>query len=214
MNTQEKVKNVLAETINQAESFPWHQAEKYAMWLAQTMYFVKYSTRLFALSSAHCPVEDNKFHQRFLKHLQDELGHENLAISDIKQLGFEVKDLPELPQTKALYQTQYYWIQHVSSYSFFGYLLALEGLAVYIGPKVFQAVTESYGSKASKFLKVHTEEDIDHLGEVYQWIDKMGSKDREMVFQNLELSANIYSHMLQSIKSEFLADKERLQLAA
>lgn len=201
--------NSLKETIDTALSLNWDDKMTYAMWSAQTYYFVMHSTRLFALAAARCPTTDNAFHFRFLKHLNDEKGHENLSINDLKILDFDLASLPELPATKSLYQTQYYWIEHKSPYAFFGYLLALEGLAVYVGQEIFAKVKKNFGEKATKFLKIHTEEDISHLDEVFEWINKMPKDVQTQVIENLNQTASNYNFILKGI-SDFKSAKRSI----
>jgi hypothetical protein len=191
----------LESTIALANEFPWESPEHYANWSAQTFHYVCYSTRLFALAAGRAPLTDNPIHNRLLEHLREEKGHENLSTHDIKILGKGLDQFPQLSSTKSLYQTQYYWIEHISSYSFFGYLLALESLAVNIGPTVYQRALKAHGPKACGFLKVHTAEDVAHVQEVISWIDKMDKKDQVATMENFHQTLGNYRSILSEIRA-------------
>lgn len=206
--TRENILSLLQPTIEEAKNVDWTNKEVYANWSAQTYHFVIHSTRLFCFAAGKTPKDANDVHIRFLKHMWEEKGHENLAMTDVKNLGFNITDFPELPSTAALYQSQYYWINEVSAYSFFGYLIALEGLAVYGGHVVRSAVDPVYAKNSTKFIKVHCEEDQAHLEEVFEWIEKIPESEQENVYQNFVKSLAHYSSMLREISASALASKK------
>jgi pyrroloquinoline quinone (PQQ) biosynthesis protein C len=193
--------------------FPWENETAYALWCAQTFYYVSYSTRLLALSAANCSLEQNSFHRRFIDHLGEEKGHERLSINDLKAIGRTIDSLPELPETAIFYQNQYFWILQRSPLSFFGYVLALEGMAVQAGGNLYQRAVKTYGPKASSFLKVHSEEDISHLETALNQVKEMSGEDLYHIAQNMIQSCLLYTatlaHIVQITKAE-----ESVRLAA
>lgn len=189
-------------TVNALMEFPWESAAHYATWSAQTFYYVRHSTRLFATAAVRIPVTDNKVHDRLLSHMREEKGHENLSTRDIKVVGFDLSLIPELTSTKCMYQSQYYWAEHVSPYAFFGYLLALESLAIYAGPQMHERISKAHGAKASSFLRVHTEEDVNHVKEVIEWIEKMPPETQEVILSNYVFSLENYKNMVEEIRTQ------------
>jgi hypothetical protein len=177
-------------------SYPWEDKACYGMWLAQTYYMVAHSTRLVALAGACCPLERNDLHARFVDHAKEERGHEKVAIADIKSLGFSLEDFPKVYASQAMYQVQYYWIQHVNPASFFGYTYSLEMLAVKFGVQVFEKVLKAHGEKSVKFLKLHSEDDVDHMDTANKLISKLTPEEMKYAMDNLVLSAQLYRQML------------------
>src|ERR1700753_4293061 len=106
--------------IDFVRELAWEDPRFYAEFLAQTYHYVCHTTRLLALSASQLGVEREKLHQRFLGHAAEERSHHLLAQRDIKQLGYDVVNLPELPATSALYETQYHRIQQIGPTSVFG----------------------------------------------------------------------------------------------
>ena len=199
MNTNniEKALNSFLTPISKfSHNFPWDDPFAYALWSAQTFHFVKQSTRLFALAAAKCPTIDNATHFKFLKHLHEERGHEALSKSDVEIAGFDLKEMPETVHTRLLYQSQYFYISEVSAYSFFGYLLALEAMAVNIGPTVYKKASATHGKNATKFLKVHTEEDVNHLAEAINYLQEIDQKHEDAIIENIETTCSNYLAML------------------
>lgn len=169
----------------------------YETWLSQAYYFVKHSTPMLALS-AGLSVNDRDYHIRCIDHLSEEKGHDKMLINDLKFLGTTFSAYPELASTQALYQTQYYWIQHMSPKSFLGYIFLLEGLAVTCGMQILEKVSKF---KGNSFLKNHSEDDVDHLAKAFEVFDKMTETEQKMIVENCELAANLYMTMLEEITS-------------
>jgi hypothetical protein len=192
----------LAKTGPIIEAFPWSDAKAYASWLVQTHTMVNHSTRLVALAGAYAQLDRNELHARFVDHSKEERGHQIVAVADLKSLGYELKDLPRLPQSEVMYQIQYYWIQHRGATSFFGYTLALESIASEYGKFIYDSVNKAHGAKASKFMKLHSEDDVEHIQKAYDQINKLNEKELELVAENLTLSSQLYRSMLTEVAGQ------------
>lgn len=177
-------------------AYPWEDRKLYAQWLAQTYYYVRHSTRLLALASSHMPLQFEPQHLRFADHLQEERGHDLMAKKDLENLGFSIADFPELSETAAFYQTQYFWIQHQGVFSFFGWILSLEGSAVGVGKDVYARVQKAHGDKCSIFLRVHTREDEEHLPKAFEQLQALPEAQQALVCRNMILSTDIYCKIL------------------
>jgi hypothetical protein len=176
----------------------------YGNWLAQTHYFVLHSTRLLALASSRFGHGHDDLHYRFAEHVRQEKGHDLMAKKDLKNLGFSLADFPELPETQAFYQTQYYWIEHVDPIAFFGYILCLEALAVTDWARgIHVRARDSFGSKASVFLKVHTVEDEGHLEQALAHLAPLDEAEKAIIAANLKLSCYLYG----KIYERMIADR-------
>lgn len=200
------VKDVFGHVMKQSKdvfhSFNWEDPQSYALWLRQTHYFVENSTRLVALTGARFPTERNDLHRRFLQHCGEEMGHEVLLVRDIKSLGIEFNSLKVYPETKALYQTQHYWIERVDPISFYGYLLYLEGLAANHARHAIERISKSHGADKLTFLKLHADEDEDHLAKAFKAIEKIETDESRFICENLELSCYFYLGFMNLITKE------------
>lgn len=194
----EKSVNEMTESVLQV---PIEDAEVYGNWLAQTYYFVCHSTRLLALTSSRFPLDQNDYHYRYAEHIKEERGHEILALNDLKKMKLKIENFPELTETKAFYQTQYYQIEHVSPMAFWGYVFCLEVFAISGGVNLYQRVCEAHGKSAGIFLNVHVNEDEGHVDEAYEILKDLKDQDLKVIEENLKLSCDLYAGIYKRIKS-------------
>jgi hypothetical protein len=183
-------------------NFPWENARSYADWLVQTYHMVCHSTRLVALAGAHCKIENAELHARFVDHSKEERGHDKVAIADLSKLGYKVDDFEQKYQSACMYQIQYYWIQFVDPVAFFGYTLALEALASNFGPQLHQKVLAAHGPQASRFLKLHSEDDVEHMESAFEQINQLNEKQQVQVIENLKISSELYRDMLLQLQNK------------
>ncbi|MGE4130050.1 MAG: iron-containing redox enzyme family protein [Bdellovibrionales bacterium] len=211
INFREAAKQQMDKTGPFIHDYPWENREAYAIWLGQTFYMVNHSTRLVALAGAYAPIERSFLHERFVDHSKEERGHQLIAISDLKALGYQPSDIPALAPSQAMYQVQYYWIQHLNAASFFGYTLALEAIAEYYGPEIHKRVHDAHGPQSAKFIKLHSEADVGHLDEAFRNMDKLNQDEAKLAMENLDLSSDLYREVL--IKSKELAETKSIRRA-
>lgn len=189
---------------------PWEDAHFYASYLTQTYYFVRHSTRLLAMASAYAKFDQDALHRRFGSHIAEEKGHDLIALADLKKLGFlELEE--ELPATRNLYEGQYYKIQKLDSAALLGYILALEGVASSVCPLFIERIYQAYGKQCALFLKLHVEEDPDHVDKAFEQVEALPATLRQLVEENLVQSFRNYVSFLKNIESHALAEKRELR---
>lgn len=183
------------------QNVPWHNKAVYGAFLAQTYYYVNHSTRLLALAASRFKSSEEHIHRRFIKHATEEMSHEILALRDLKNLGLSLESYHEFPSTRAFYQTQYYMIEHVSPWSFWGYILMLEGLALTEGQWLFDEIKQHHGEKAGSFVKVHAIEDVGHMAEAERALTALPDNQRPLVIEQIANSCFYYCAMLEQCKA-------------
>ena len=196
-------------------NYPWLDRRAYVSWLAQTYFYIRYTTRLVSLCAAKCRIEDQAFFEKTIWHLKEEVGHENIAIADLRNLGYAPDDIAELPSTRAIYHSQVFFVEHYGPYAQLGYSMLLEGMAGKAGPGVTKILTKTYGEKASKLLRVHAEEDPGHVEAGLVFLKDLDSTARYAITKNLTEGTAVYCNMLSSaaIAAKTLAEP-RLKAAA
>lgn len=201
MRLKEIADQELLKTKDVLLAYNWEDPIAYGLWLAQTYTMVAHSTRLVAMAGACVPLGQESLHGRFVDHSREERGHQAVCVADIKNLGYNLADFPILFQSKAMYQVQYYWIQHRCAASFFGYTLSLECLAEKYGPKVANRVLNAHGKKSSQFLLLHSEDDQEHAESAFKHIKNLTPAEAAEAEENLIMSCDIYRAMLVEAKS-------------
>jgi pyrroloquinoline quinone (PQQ) biosynthesis protein C len=179
-------------------AFPWADKEAYKGWVSQTYFYVQHSTRLLALSAAHCTLQEEELHKRYIAHLNEEKGHEVMAYNDLKHLGDHISNFQMVPATALFYQNQYSMIGYQGAVAILGYVIALEGMAAMVGRKIYEKAVQAHGAKACMFWKVHSEDDIEHIELALKQIEALSSQDREIVLASMKQSCMMYSEMLKS----------------
>ncbi len=179
-------------------AFAWRDRRVYGDWLAQTYYYVRHSTRLLAAAAARFTHDElgNSLHVRFAAHMAEEKRHELLALHDLKALGLSLDQFSERPSTRALWECQYYKVEHVDPVALFGYILALEAMSAAHGPWVYEEVAKAHGAAAATFLKLHAHDDEDHVQKAIAMLERIDARGRAAIEQNLAQSTFAYLVML------------------
>jgi uncharacterized ferritin-like protein (DUF455 family) len=196
-NVLRELQIYLDEADTAIRATPWRDKSVYGAFLAQTKYYVSHSTRLLALAASRFRFSEEQLHRRFIKHATEEMSHETLALRDLQSLGLSLGQYPEFPATRAFYQTQYYMIEHVSPWSFLGYILMLEGLAITKGPWLLNEIKQYHGEKAGSFLKVHAAEDVGHMADAEKAMQSVPEGERPLVIEQIANSCFYYCSMLE-----------------
>ena|SRR5688572_12980780 len=182
-------------------SYPFEEPRAYAQFLAQTRHYVVHTTRLLGATAARIGQEREALHVRFMQHAAEERSHHRLAEHDLRKLGRHIEQMPELPITQALYQTQYYRVEHQAPTSIFGYIFALEGLAVVHGGWIYDTVAKAHGKEAATFVKLHANEDEDHLEKAFAVVSEFGPAEVDLIRENYLATCALYRLMLQAAGS-------------
>jgi hypothetical protein len=179
-------------------AFPWTDKNAYATWLGQTYYLVRHTTRLICVSAGKCALEDQELHDKSVWHLKEEWKHDDIALADLRFLGYDIAQIPELPQATAIYHSQYYYLDRFGPYAVLGYSYMLEGLAALKGAEVTAILTKAFGPKSCRFLKVHAEEDEGHVQAGLTFLEKLDEKTLGYIHRNMMHSRVAYPLMLQA----------------
>ena len=199
------------ECVTSYQSLDWSSIETYAEYLAQSYYYVNHSERLLALCIALLPNEDRKLQRRFITHLSEEGAHDQLLLHDLKNLGYHISDFPELSSTKNLWETQYYKVEHIDPAILLGYIYFLEDFACTVVPPINQKLTELYGKKCTTFLKLHAEEDPDHVEKARIYIESLNPHRQEEIIKNHLQSMKTFQSMIDEIR--LVTQRENKQAA-
>lgn len=191
----------LGSSIHNINQCDWRNKDFYADYAAQTFYYVRHSTRLLALSASRLNYEqEQSFHLRFIKHLGEESNHEKLALNDLKHLSHSISEFEEYNTTRLFYEPQYYKIEHERPLALMGYILYLEALAKNVCPSLTKTITELYGAEATSFLRVHGQEDPQHVEEAVKMIAGLGQANLHEIEKNLIQSSYAYNQMIYTMR--------------
>lgn len=191
----------VSEMAAAGERFCWSNRKAYANWLAQTYYYVRHSTRLLALAAARFSQspEGDSLHLRFGAHIGEEKRHELLALHDLKVLGMNLQEFPEMAQTRMFYEPQYYKVEHISPTVLFGYILPLEVIAPQHGHQVIEVVTKAFGKSCDRFLHLHAQEDVSHVEKALKLVNQLPSEQLQLIEENMQQTSMAYVALLDAM---------------
>lgn len=184
------------------ETFPWENTRAYASWLAQTYYFVRHTTSFLALTASKFGPWQRERQYFQLRHLREESGHDQLLLDDLAALNLSLESFEELPETSALYQTQYYFIQNENPSAHWAYAYLLEGLAAKKIPIIIARVEDAHSPRASTFLREHMDADQGHFARGLTLVDGLNEAECNSFGRNLRQCAYFYPRMLDHIALE------------
>ncbi|MFG1499361.1 iron-containing redox enzyme family protein [Halobacteriovorax sp. XZX-3] len=198
MNHLESLLNeCVTQIIEEVRAIKFEDENVYANWLAQTYYYTSVSESILRTSAKHCKSEE--LSKRWLEHADEESGHENLALSDLKSLGYNICDFQEYEETKIFYQSQFYYANTYGGESVFGWVLALEAFAANLPQIIVNNLIQKYGKSATRFMKVHTDEDIEHIKKALEAVNQLPNKD--IIINNMKETTKRYIRLLQACES-------------
>ena len=181
-------------------SFPWTKRACYAEYLAQTFYYVRYSTALLATAAGRFdPITEAKYQKRFSRHVAEEQGHDLLALRDLEGLGDSIQNHPEMDETRMFWEPQFCKIERKHPSAMLGYILILEGAAVKVGHQLHNTVVPLYG-EATAFIRVHSEDDIEHIEKALALLDGLDDAKLQHIIENTTQSARALCLMLAAVE--------------
>jgi len=186
--------------LDAIRDYPFANAEAYAQFLAQTRHYVVHTTRLLGVSAGRIGEERERLHNRFMQHAAEERSHHLLADHDLRKIDRNIQNYPELPITSALYQSQYFRVEHTRPTSIFGYIIALEGLAVIHGDWIYDTVCEHHGEAAATFVKLHANEDAGHMEKTFDAVAHLSDAEQGLIKDNFAFTCSLYGVFLDAAR--------------
>lgn len=151
----------------------------YAAYLRETFHLVTQTP--YFLSAAASKSKEGWLQDFFLNLAIQERHHDRLCVQDLKRLGYDAESylagFPGLGSWTMIGQN--HWIvSSVDPAGLLGFAAATEGLGASLGPKVTAAMgSYDFTDGALNFLRVHSEEDQEHIAIVRKAFDRAIADD-------------------------------------
>jgi pyrroloquinoline quinone (PQQ) biosynthesis protein C len=179
-------------------------ANHYKSYLRQTYHYTKDNPQIQALATVHFHGADRKFVRMFYKHAISEIGHDELALNDLKTMGENIDQVRienPLPATVALNAFVFYQIYNRNPIGYLGYLYFLEFLPTSSGAG-YMNLLEMAGipKSAMTFLLEHTNVDVYHNKLMEKYLEGLVITDSDLqsVIYAMRGTGKLYADMLQS----------------
>ncbi|MCB0347243.1 MAG: iron-containing redox enzyme family protein [Bdellovibrionales bacterium] len=214
MNNNNQTKNIKSLTYSELDkisdlvlNYPWENKDAYVGFISNMYYFLSQACRLLTAAASRCDLTYDQFHHRFVEHAHEEKNHEKLVTHDLKALGADLN--PVLPSMPPIWQTQFYLIQNVSPLSLLGCVAYLENLSLVkeVGPLVYKRCLEVYGKKATSYLRVHVEEDGDHIDKLFTTLESLPEHEIKNVRESLLTTSTLYKNFFSELSDVYVGKK-------
>jgi pyrroloquinoline quinone (PQQ) biosynthesis protein C len=140
--------------------------EEYSEICRQFYFYTSVNPQIQALAAVHFKGQQKRFVKQFFKHAISEIGHDSLALNDLRTLGYDIDFISRgepSAQTQALISYPFFLIQHKSPVSYLGYLFHLEFAPTAIGDEAIEGFLKSgIPLSALTFLTEHATVDLVH----------------------------------------------------
>jgi pyrroloquinoline quinone (PQQ) biosynthesis protein C len=177
----------------------------YMGFLRETYHNASHNPKNMALFMAHLHSDRRQLEAKFLKHTAAEIGHDELALDDLKVLGGDAESVRHgrpLPTTEALAGFIVFQIQHRNPLAYLGYLYHLEAMPVHFGGEVMECLLAAgIPLEATTFLREHAEADPVHVKWNREYIEGFirDDEDMEAVLYGLRGTCELHGGMFQGI---------------
>jgi hypothetical protein len=186
----------------------------YAIYLTETYHYTRHNSRNQALVATRREHIDPRYLKFCLRHAEEEVGHELMALHDLKNMGFQVTEesLPRpLNSTLTLISYLYQVAQYENPLARLGYSFWAERSYQYIRP-LLNLLSTGLGieKKSMTFFNEHSEIDVDHAKMVDDTIGRFAKTEHDFIAIGdcLETSLRLTSGMMDEVFCEFVKIKE------
>lgn len=194
-NESAAMKRIMSGTIS---------VQHYAAVLRQIFHQARENPQLQALATVRFRGDQRGSVKRFLQHAISEVGHDQMALSDLAALGVDVSLIPferPHPATAALTAFAFYQIEHGNPIGYLGYLFHLEFAPTQDGAAYITRLTEmGVPAHAMTFLAEHATVDVAHnkLMERYAADLIVTEDDVNTVVYAMRATGYLYAEMLRA----------------
>ena len=199
-----KLEQALKGIEHEINNVNWLNRDNYANFLAQSYYFVCHSVPLLCASSARFSENNNTLRNRFISHMSEEQNHQILALRDLKKMGLDISSFKESVATKMLYEPQYYKINYQNPIYLMGYIIFLEAAATKFGRSILNEIDKTDFATANSFLRVHADEDEEHVEKAIMLINSLPKEDQEAIWDVCLQTGMAYKNFLNELSDKDL----------
>ena len=177
----------------------------YMAYLVQAYHHVKHTVPLLMACGSRLPVEKEWLRAAIAEYIEEENGHQEWILNDIKACGGDPEahryGMPN-PATELMVSYAYDTIQRGNPVGFFGMVLVLEGTSVQLATHAAETMRESLSLPASAFsyLSSHGSLDVSHMDFFRSLMSRLEDKDdQQAVIHMANMMYRLYGDVFRSI---------------
>lgn len=156
----------------------------YLRYLEQAYHHVRHTCPLMGAALARCGQNDRRYREALLEYIEEERGHEDWILEDIRVLGGDADGVAlgdGNEATRVMVGYAYYAIERISPYALLGMVHVLEGMSVALADKAAAGISQSIDPAVTPAT------DSDAPSDGFSYLRSHGSLDQDHVrfFENL-----------------------------
>lgn len=193
----------------------------YAAYLVETFHLVRHTSRCLALAAARFGDERRALRAWFLEQANEEHGHEQFCLKDLRKLGLDAERLvaaPPGPGAWGLVTQNYYLATYGEPVGMLGVATATEGMGATLAGGMAQVLAQRYGipEQALTFLRSHAGFDQRHLQEAQRAVNEQlsGESEYAQVLQARRMTYRYYGQLFQDVCGSVASQPQCPQQAA
>ncbi len=192
--------------------------QHYVAYLCQAYHHVRHTVPLLMATGARLPTDKEWLRTAVAEYIEEEIGHEQWILSDIKACGYAVDvvehAVPNLA-TELLVAYAYDTIQRVNPLGFFGMVHVLEGTSIAVADKAAAGIQQALGlpDKAFSYLRSHGALDQEHVKLFQGLMNRIDNhSEQQLIIHHAQVFYRLFGDVLRSVASgqvEGLSVKDR-----
>jgi len=210
MDAFDALKNEWMKSLDKLNQTPWFdrlnkgdlQLKHYKSYLRETYFHAGRNPQIQAISASRFTNEQKDMTRRVFQHAISEIGHDLLALNDLKALGHDVSKIPEerpLADTMALISFPLYVINYMNPVGYLGYLFHLEFLPTHNGEEYLRILSKvGVPPEALTFIQEHATADQHHIQLMRTYLDKLitSKADLDFVIYCAQTTCHLHGQMV------------------
>lgn len=174
----------------------------YKSFLREVYHYSKEDPQIQALASVYFRGADRQQVKPFFRHAISEIGHDLMALEDLRKLGEDISLIPEtrpLPATIAFTAFPFYQINYDNPIGYLGYLYFLEYMPTHYGQQYAEGFIRcGVPKEALGFLHEHTTVDLTHNQFMENYLEALvhDESDLKAVIYAMQVTGELYAQMI------------------
>jgi pyrroloquinoline quinone (PQQ) biosynthesis protein C len=176
----------------------------YLDFLAQAYHHVKHTFPLLALAAAR--TTDRSYQKALLAYMNEESGHDEWILNDIRALGGDADAVREGRPGAAcalMVAYSYYAVEHICPYALLGSVHVLEGMSVALADRAASAIQASLNAREGEgfsYLRSHGALDVQHVAFLASIIDDIDREQtQEIVVESARMFYKLYGDIFREL---------------
>ncbi len=179
--------------------------ETYTAYLTEAYHHVKHTTPLLMACGSRLPSEKEWLRNAIAEYIEEELGHQEWILNDIKACGADseaVRNGQPKPATELMVAYAYDTIQRGNPVAFFGMVLVLEGTSIQLATNAAGKIKESLNlsDHAFSYLSSHGSLDISHMDFFEKLMNRVEDENDQLAIIHMaNMMYKLYGDVFRSI---------------